>query len=622
VRPFTILPVLVCILLLGDWGLCAAQTGDEMFKNVETEGDYQDLLSILDAALKKPVNLTEADAETMAALPWVSPWLAARIVELREAGGLNSLDDLTRIEGVSADIVELLAPFVIVKPVEKAVRPRGTARLRFISSPPRSAIEANKTYFTIRGAYSGFGLGLTVDKDKYETQVNDFQSIYADKSWSSVYLVAGNYYINSGYGLVFSGPYGYSPSTVGPWRFSRRLFGLRPYTSTVENFALGGAAISLMARGVEVCFALSSTRLDATVDEYGFVEYIRTSGIHVTSTETKGKDNLREDLAGIALRYGRGRLRAGMSLSLTRFDREFAAGVFPWIDGNTNHVASVDLTYLGDGFGVFGEAGLSRTGGAALLGGLAFERPNIDLLALGRKYSRAYLSLHSRPFSAYARETAGEEGLFLRLTLKPARRAVIAISNDIHRKDLGNGRGLSPTGSETLFELGVGFGDFRVEVSEKIADSEYPPGGIDDVTTEKARYRTRLDLEYKPHRILWLRLRIEDLRSREEAGADTDKYSSDLMRLDTRLTTTRWFALKGGFYVFKVDDYSARLYQYEPGLPYYPSLEMLKTDGSRWYLIGVLKLGRAGSATLKFGATSYDTGEKREDLRFDYGVRF
>jgi hypothetical protein len=377
-----------------------------------------------------------------------------------------------------------------------------------------------------------------------------------------------------------------------------------------------------MARGVEVCFVLSSTRLDATLNENGLVEYIRASGIHVTSTETKGRDKLREDLAGIALRFDRGRLRAGLSLSLTRFDREFAAGVFPWIEGNTNHVASVDLTYLGDGLGVFGEAGISRAGGAALLGGLAFERPNIDLLALGRKYTRDYLSLHSRPFSAYARETAGEEGLFLRLTLKPAPRAVIAISNDIHRKDLGAGRSLNPTGSETFLELGIGFGDFRMEVSEKLADSEDPPAGVDDLTTEKARYRTRLDLEYKPHRILWLRLRIEDLRSREEAGALVEKYSSDLMRLDTRLMAARWFTLKGGFYVFKIDDYSARLYQYEPGLPYYPSLEMLKTDGSRWYLIGVLKLGRAGSATLKFGATSYDTGEIREDLRFDYGVRF
>jgi hypothetical protein len=592
-----------------------------MFKNVESEEEYQDLLSILDAALKKPINLTDADPETMAALPWLSPWLAGRIVDLREAGGLKSLDDLTRIEGVTSDIVDLLEPFVVVRPVEKTISLKGTARLRFISSPPRSSVEASKTYLTVRGNYSDFGLGFTAEKDKYETQVNDFQSIYADKQWSSVYLVAGNYFVNSGYGLVFSGPYGHSPSTIGPWRFSRRVFGLKPYTSTVENFAFGGAALALRGGNFECCVALSSRHLDAVLDEDGLVEYIRTSGLHVTSTETEAKDTLREDLAGLALRYGSGRMRAGLSLSLTRFNRDFAAGAFPWLEGNTNHVGSVDFTYLGDGFGVFGEAGFSQAGGTAFLGGLAFERPNIDLLALGRKYARSYLSLHSRPFSAYARETAGEEGLFLRLTLKPAPTAVIAISNDIHRKDLGSGKGMNPTGSETLFEAGIGFGDFRVEVSEKIAAREYPPGGVDDLTTDKERYRTRLDLEYRPHRILWLRLRIEDLRSREEAGPDIDKYSSGLMRLDIRLRAARRFTLKGGFHVFRVEDYSARLYQYEPGLPYYPSLEMLKSDGSRYYLIGVLKLGRAGSATLKFGATAYDTGERREDLRFDYGVR-
>ena len=621
-RSSVLISVAACVLLLGAGGLCAGPTGEEMFKNVESEEEYRDLLGVLDAALKKPINLTEADPETMAALPWVSPWLAARIVELREAGGLASLEDLTKIEGVRAETVELLAPFVVVKPVEKAVRVRGTARLRFVSSPPSSSVEAGKTYFTLRANYSGFGLGFTAEKDKHETQVNDFQSIYADKAWPAVYLVAGNYFINSGFGLVFSGPYGYSPSTIGPWRFSRRVFGPKPYTSTIENFALGGGAISVAGGGIELCVALSSIYLDATLNEDGLVEYIRTSGVHVTSTETEARDALREDLAGLALRFDRGRLRAGLSLSLSRFDHEFAGGVFPWLDGNTNHVGSVDLTYTADEFGLFGEAGLSGTGGTAFLGGLAFERPGIDLLALGRKYARSYLSLHSRPFSAYARETAGEEGLFLRLTLKPARRAVISVSNDIHRKDLGAGRVMNPTGSETLLEFGIGFGDFRVEVSEKITSSEYPPDRVDDVTTETSRRRTRLDLEYKPNRILWLRLRFEDLRSKEEAGEGVEKHGSDLLRLDTRLDAARWLALKGGFHVFKIEDYSARLYQYEPGLPYYPSLEMLKSDGSRWYVIGVLKLGRAGSATLKFGSTYYDAGERREDLRFDYGVRF
>lgn len=621
-RAFRPVPTALCMTLLVAWGVCSGQTGDEMFKNIESQEDYQDLLSILDAALKKPINLMEADPETMAALPWVSPWLAARIVELRQSGRLTTLDDLTRIEGVTDDIVNLLEPFVVVRPVEKAVRLKATGRLRVISSPPRSSLEANKTYLTLRANYAGFGAGFTVEKDRYESQVNDFQSVYAGKEWTTAYLVAGNYILSSGYGLVFSPPYGHSPSTVGPFRFSRRVFGLRPYTSTVENFALGGAAVGVKTHGVHACVALSSTRLDARIGEDGLVESIQTAGTHVSTSETEGKDSLREDLAGLALRYDRGRLRAGFSLSLARYDHEFDAGAFPWIEGSTNSIASADLTYMGGEFGLFGEAGLSQTGGTAFLGGVAFERSNIDLLALGRKYARTYFSFHSRPFSAYSRATAGEEGLFLRLTLKPAPRAVIVISNDLHRKDLGLGRSLNPAGSETLFEFGIGFGRFRVEVSEKITESEDPPAGIDDPTTGQARYRTRVDLEYKPHRVLWLRLRLEGLRSNVERGAQTDKFSSDLMRLDMRLPALSWLTLKAGFHVFKVEDYSARLYQYEPGLPYYPSLEMLKSDGSRWYLIAVVRFGRAGSATVKFGRTQYDTGENREDFRFDYGVRF
>ena len=621
-RAFPFILFATCAFILTAPGAVSAQTGDEMFKNVESEEEYQDLLSVLDAALKQPINLTEADPETMVALPWISPWLAARIVELRSAGMLGSLDDLTRIEGVTPETVNLLEPFVTVKPLEKAVRVKGTSRLRFISSPPRSDISANKTYFTLRADYSGFGIGFTAEKDRFETQVNDFQSIYAERTWPSLYIAAGNYFLNSGYGLVYSGPYGYSPSTIGPFRFSRRVFGIEPYTSTVENFALGGAAVAFRTDGLEICAAFSSTHLDARVDEHGVVQSIQTTGLHVSGSETEGKDKLREDLAGLTVRYDRGRWRAGASLSLSRFNRDFEAGAFPWLEGNTNYIGGIDLSFVGGDFGLFGETGISQAGGLAMLGGVAFERPSMDLLALGRKYPRSFFSLHSRPFSAYSRATAGEEGLFFRLTLKPAPRTVIAISNDIHRKDLGFGTGMTPSGSETLFEIGVGFGRFRFEVSEKITDSENPPEGADDMTTEQARYRTRADLEYKPHRVLWLRLRLEYLHSRKEEGAQIDKFSSDLMRLDMRLLAAAWFTVKSGFHVFRVEDFSARLYQYESGLPYYPSLEMLKSDGSRWYLIGVLDFGRAGKATLKYGATMYENDDDREDLRFDYGVRF
>ncbi len=610
------------VLGLGFWTSCSAQTGDEMFKNVESEQDYYDLLSLLDAALKEPVNLLEADRETIAALPWVSPWLAARIVELREAGRLRTLEDLTEIAGMSSDQVDLLSPFVVIEPLKKAMRLTGTSRLRLISDPAGSSYTSTKAYFTLRTDYAGFGVGFTVEKDRYETQVNDFQSLYAQKTWQCCSILAGNFMVNSGYGLVFSGPYGHSPSTIGPWRFSRRVFGLKPYTSTVENFMLGGAAFAVKSRGFEACVALSSTHLDARVNEEGLVESIQTTGIHVSDSERGGKDALREDLAGLALRLERSRLRGGLTLLVSRFDRDFETGEFPWLDGNANNLISADATYLADEYAVFGEAGFSQTGGTAFIGGVAFERPNVDLLALGRKYARGYLSLHSRPFSAYSRETAGEDGLFLSLALKPAPRTAIVISNDLHRKDEGHGRPLNPRGSETLLELGIGFGSFNVRVSEKITNREEPPQGIDGLTREHSRFRTRLDLEYKPHRILWLRLRLEDLLSREEAGGLTDRCASDLMRLDVRLTAVSWGTLKAGFYAFKIEDYSSRIYQYEPGLPYYPSLEMLKSDGSRCYLMGVISLSRAGSATLKYAVTSYDTGETREDLRFDYGVRF
>ncbi|WP_353981852.1 ComEA family DNA-binding protein [Salinicola endophyticus] len=60
-------------------------------------------------ALADPVNLNQADAETLATLPGIGEVKAQAIVEDRKANGkYESLDDLTRVSGIGETTVAKL----------------------------------------------------------------------------------------------------------------------------------------------------------------------------------------------------------------------------------------------------------------------------------------------------------------------------------------------------------------------------------------------------------------------------------------------------------------------------------------------------------------------------------
>ena len=96
---------------------------------------------------------------------------------------------------------------------------------------------------------------------------------------------------------------------------------------------------------------------------------------------------------------------------------------------------------------------------------------------------------------------------------------------------------------------------------------------------------------------------------------------SDLIRADFRLGLWKPVALSAGCYVFGIEDWAARIYQYETGVPYYPSLELLKSDGSRWYAGVSFDVKRLGRLAAKYGRTLYKDGEEHSEFLATYIAR-
>jgi hypothetical protein len=368
-----------------------------MLGDVEEQDDYLDLLNLLDSALKEPINLLEADEGQIGGLPWVSPMIAARIVALRREGGLTSVDDLGKVDGMNRRLVELLRPFVIVEPPKRRPSPvRGLLRARVISSPPSGRFERLKTYLRSEVGYGDWRAGLIHEKDKGEARFNDFQSYYLERTsgWGTVTL--GDFVLASGHGLVFSGPYGHAPSTVSPWRFSRGEFGLRPYTSVEENFAMRGIGVWLDVSDLDICLAASRSSFDAGLDEDGRVKSLNATGYHTTEAQLEAKDALEENLLGLATRYVRGPLVLRFNLAQSDFNKSFAEDDVRGLSKNGNLTGSVDLTLTGDRSMIFVEAAAARRGDEAYLGGLAADWTSVDFL-----FIRAHLQV-SEAFSCWS----------------------------------------------------------------------------------------------------------------------------------------------------------------------------------------------------------------------------
>jgi hypothetical protein len=597
----------------------ASDPFEAMLAGIEREEDYLELLNLLDHALRQPVNLLTADEQEIGTLPWISPRLAKRIVALRQEGGLTSVADLERVEGLDRRLVGLLRPFVTVEPQRRLAVPfKSRLRLRAVSSPASSSYDGLKTYARLSLERSGWRAGFLMEKDRGEFRANDFQALYVGRGWGRGKVMVGDFMLASGHGLVFARPFGYSPSTISPWRFSRGSFGIDPYASVEENFALRGVGFEWGAERFGLCLAASRSALDAGVDESGRVTSLKATGIHVSPQELAARDALEESLLGLSGRYGWRWVDVKVNLAYAWYDRPFSSSDFSGLAGRHHALGSIDLVLSGGDGMIFAEAAASRHGGEAVIGGVGVERGHTDFLMLGRYYDREFVSLHGRPFSYYSGLETGERGLFTCLAFKPVANGILSIGGDVRKRCPSERFPTDRSGSEAFVELDLEGDAITVGVSERFVRSEQPAAGSGDGSGTRTRLRSRVDLKYDLTTSLWLRARYENLRAATGVRGIEERTTSDLVRLDMGLALAPSVEIKAGAYTFSVGSYEARIYQYEAGLPYYPTLQLLNCGGSRWYSIISLRMGPLGNLTAKAGWTNYNAGERRTEFLFYY----
>jgi hypothetical protein len=284
-----------------------------------TEGDAA-MQEQVERLLERQLDINRASASELLAIPWLNPFLAYRIVAVRDSvGRFDVVEQLRQVPGMTGATFEAIRPFlrtgsrrqtwtgsVVSRAGTDSVR-SGNAGLRVFN---RLELQSNRVL-----------VAALTEKDRGESSAFDFLSAGAELHVGPARATLGDFTAGFGQGLIFSAPQWRSSLQDGTGRANRTA---RLLSSAVEGSYLRGGALAAAAGGWNMCLLGSYAGRDARLNEDGTVERLVGSGVHDDSVSLVGRNAVHEVTAGLGVGYQGERAGAGFSAGYSRYDRKLA----------------------------------------------------------------------------------------------------------------------------------------------------------------------------------------------------------------------------------------------------------------------------------------------------------
>lgn len=601
------------LLLVINASLAQDNAAEDLLEALSDESEQSELLENIERLRESPININQASARELAALPFLSQQQARQIVEHRKKIGLfKATQGLLSLDGFDRALFEAIEPFITIKSLPKYVRYPITLNYRTrLSRQLNEPIgydngtykaNANKVYnrlqFEMGKTFSG---GLLTEKDAGEKQYNDLTLFYL--SWkvsNNIHFIVGNYQLQFGQGLTFWGPYGYSKGTNTTYPIKKRGTGFKKYLSVDENAGLFGFAATIQFNQFTFSPFVSRSELDATSISENKISGISASGFHRTESEIARKDGQRESIIGGRVQYSiHSQLRLGGTAYFSAFKKSFANADFTRnhfdFRGKSNHVLGMDWEYLKSGLEFFGEFSQSKNGGNAALAGLRIYETPLKLAFLFRKYDKDFQNFHSLGFGESS-ETQNETGFYSGIEYQIKSGTKLSAYYDIYKFPW-----------RSFFEpLPRSGNDFLVQILHKLSrttlftlrykqkskqSSEAFHDSFDRDKTElieRMQRQYRVQVEFGGIKDLLIRSRIDFTKINYNPTSQNLSNRSEnglLIYQDIRLQVTQKFKLWARLSFFGTDSFDSRVFQYENDLPGVLTNRALFGQGTRWYFL-------------------------------------
>lgn len=608
---------------------------EEVLQNMvarsDEESDFSALSDYLYELSEFPLDLNTATLNDLERLPFLSQTAIHSFLDYRKkVGQLYTLWELQEIQGISADVVQYLQPFVVVKTKKKQESVnwknvwkygRHTLLLRGqrLLEKPVGYNKRTRQYFDTKEAYKDWlerkyqgnlwksyarynwmgtkqkvQIGLVAEKDAGEEwwKNNSIDHIAGfvevNNVWKVKKLIVGDYLVHWGQGVVLWNGYAIHKSG-SVLNVNKRNEGIKKYASTDENNFFRGIGLTLVPfSGVEFSTFVSRKKKDTnyTSEKDGFTSFI-THGYHRNRRELLYRKNVTETVFGANVNYTYKNMKVGANFVHFVFDKtklqtDAVRSNYDFM-GMKNSNYSLYGSYRYRRMFFFSEfatdSGLRKTW---LIGALLNLEERIALSLLYRDYAVGYYAPYANGFGEYGK-TANEKGWYIGLTILPVAKWSVQAYIDMfespwikYRKN-GRARGfdtnvkLSYKASEKL-ETYILYSHEQSQINNQQTPIKY--------LVDTHRNRLRLQFSYQINQVWTLKNRIAFSFFEKEAKTSQgflvyQDVIAKFSRIPLKITTR--------YMLFDTDNYDTRIYTYENDVLYAYAIPAFQNKGLRFY---------------------------------------
>lgn len=617
----------------------SAQSWQQLLSELSETEDFEhtsweDYEEDLEEWAQHPINLNAATREEMERLPFLTPSQVEDIqAYVYRYGGMKSMTELTLIPSISWYQRQLMEHFFYVDADQK--KPDFPCIRNIIKYGKHEAMGMLKVPFYERkgdaNGYLGYKykhwlryqfrygdnvkLGVVGSQDAGEpfgTGKNnlgyDFYSFYLQVKklgrWKNITL--GRYRLHEGLGLILNNDFSFGKlsvlSSLGSATNRIRVHSSR----SSANYLQGAAATYTLLKGLDLTAFFSYRKIDATLSDQGGIQTIQKTGLHRTLKEIAKQNIASNTLMGGNINYrnqgwhvGATGFYTSFSLPLTPDQSQLYKRFAP--QGYNFWNASVDYGYVSHRWTLAGETATGNCGAIATLNAASYLFSDyFSLLALQRFYSARYYSLFSNSFSEGS-DVQDENGAYLGFTWVPAHRWSITGYSDFAYFVWPKYHTKQSTQCwdhllNILFQpnkrwtLGT-----RLRYKEKAG-----------TTTGRWRlYATFADENWSAKTSVDYTMSKEMGEKSSQKEADDANPSQGYLLNENLNYRWHWLRLSGSFSYFHTQDFSSRIYAYEPGLLYQMSFSSFYGEGIRCALVARSEIGKHLLVIAKLGSTNY-----------------
>lgn len=395
---------------------------EQMAEDGASEADVEDYIQQFKESRRHALDLNAASRQVLERSGLLTRFQLESLLDYRrEYGRILSLQELSMIDGFSADFVRQISPLVTLTGAGDLAPPALEIRSRYKYKAGQAGLYQ---YNRILASSGHWQAGLLAESDAGEKPLADYLGGYIGFEKGPLKLYLGDYGASFGQGLALWSNYTFA-SPASPSALLMRPRGIAPYKSCDETRALRGLALQYAPGGGWSLSAFGSVRgVDAKVGEGGYTS-IQTSGYHRTLYEKACKGAMREYLAGFNASVGRENLQAGICAVAYSFSERNARKVYAYnqwqmYDGWHANVSADVVARFGH-CRIFGSLALDRGLHIAAIAGLVYV-PSYDFEASlrARYYDKGYIAAHAGAYSTIS-SVSNQAGVSACMLLRPAK---------------------------------------------------------------------------------------------------------------------------------------------------------------------------------------------------------